>query len=162
VDYLYRTNTRVDRTSSGLVSRCEVEDEVFRAWVEITVRPPALEVVDARADIVAGGPAADELAPTLERMKGVRVGSGMNKIVPGVFEASRCPRLAEMVLDAMGAVILSLTRPLLRDFHARFGAPADGADAWLVPALLPREGRESLLAENPRLYKSCVAFPEEE
>ncbi|MEJ2719218.1 MAG: hypothetical protein P8182_19140 [Deltaproteobacteria bacterium] len=162
MDYLYRSTTRVDRTSSGLVSRCEVEDEVFRAWVEITVQPPALEVVEARADITAGGPAADELVPTLERMKGVRVGSGMNKIVPGVFQGSPCPRLAEMFLDAMGAVILSLTRPLLRDFHARFGRPADGADAWLVPALLAKEGRESLLADNPRLYKSCVAFPEEE
>jgi hypothetical protein len=67
-----------------------------------------------------------------------------------------------MFLDAMGAVILSLTRPLLRDFHARFGRPADGADAWLVPALLGKDGRESLLADSPRLYKSCVSFPEEE
>lgn len=161
MDYLFRINTRVERTADGLISRCETEDEVFKAWVEIVVRPPALEVVEARADIVIGGPASDELTPTVERMKGVRVGAGMNKIVPGIFKGSPCPRLAEMFLDAMGAIILSLTRPLLRDFHARFGRPADGADAWLVPALLAREGREQLLADNPRLYKSCVSFPEE-
>ncbi len=160
MDYLYHSGTYVEKTQDGLKARCDVVDETFRAWVQVIVRPPGLEIIDAQAEIVAS--AEDEnLQGTLERLKGVRVGAGMNKIVPGLFKDSACPRLGEMFLEAMEGVILALTRPFIADFHSRLGRPAEGADAWLLPAILDDSGREQLVAASPRLRNSCAAFPEE-
>ncbi len=160
MDYLYHSGMHVEKAPEGFLARCEVIDEAFRAWVQVTVRPPGLEITDAQAEIIAGG-RDENLSSILERLKGVRVGSGMNKIVPGLFKDSPCPRLGEMVLEAMEGVILALTRPLLADFHSRLGSPAEGSDAWLLPLILDEAGRKQLLEASPRLRNSCAAFIEE-
>ena len=160
MDSLYHSGTRVEKTQDGLLARCEVTDEVFRGWVQVIAKLPDLAIIDAKAEILEGG-RDENLSDTLGRLKGVRVGSGMNKIVPGLFKDSACPRLGEMFLEAMEGVILALTRPVLTDFHSRFGRPAEGAEAWLLPSILDDTGRAQLLEESPRLRNSCAAFLEE-
>lgn len=162
MDYLYHIMSWLEKTEEGLLSRCEAADEDFRAWVEVEVRPPGLEITAARAQIAAGGPKQADLKPALERLKGVRVGPGMTKIVSGVLADSSCPRLGELFLEAMETIINGLTRPLLRDFHGRLGRPSPGPNPDLNQSVLDEAGRRELLSQNPRLAGSCAAFPREE
>jgi len=162
LDYIYHIQTRVEKAGGLIRSLAEGADEVFRARVAVEVRPGGLEIERADVEIISGGPDPADLAEPLARLKGVRVGSGMTKIVTGLFQDSACPRLAELYLEAMEAVILALTRPLLADFHGRLGRPAQGEDAWLNPAVLDKAGRAELLVQSPRLAGSCAAFPKEE
>jgi hypothetical protein len=139
------------------------DDNLFSGEVSLEVKAPTLEIRRARLTVtrdVLG--VAPDLAHASERLVGVRVGPGMTQIVRGlVAKEAGSPRMAEMVLDAMEMVINALTVAELRNATEQFGVPAetpgDGPDIRLNNVLIGME-HVKIMAENPRLRESCVAF----
>ncbi|MGD8975199.1 MAG: DUF2889 domain-containing protein, partial [Desulfobacterales bacterium] len=95
-------------------------------------------------------PRAWAAAPELiKKIEGVRIGSGLRKIVQGLLGGPRgCSVLAHAVLESSNAVILNFTRPVLQ-----IGERLEG-DAKM-------ESLRDLVRNNPRLARSCVAFQDD-
>ncbi|MBN2232997.1 MAG: hypothetical protein JW781_09300 [Deltaproteobacteria bacterium] len=129
-----------------LISTCRLQDVFTTAEVRLTVRLPGLEIEEAvgswRHEYWL--PVAD-IDARLAKLRGVRVGSGMLKIIRGlVGEEEHLAGLVYMVEECCHGVILSLTRKVL------LSAPDD------------RAGRERFYADmvkkSIRLYDRCAAF----
>ncbi len=129
-----------------LRSTCRLQDTRTDAWVEIRVRLPDLEIASATGAF----PRTQEreclqTKEALDKMIGVRIGSGMLKIIKGLIgEVSTCSQLAFMVEECCHGVILSMTRDQL-------SAAPPGSE---VPAEFYRE----MVKQNIRLYNRCAAF----
>lgn len=139
------------------------DDNLFSGEVSLDVKAPALEIRLARLNVIKDViGAAPNLAGAAEKLVGVRVGPGMTQIVRGlVAKEAGSPRFAEMVLDAMEMLINALTVAELRKATEQYGVPAeilgDGPDLRLNNVLIGLE-HVKIMAENPRLRESCVAF----
>ena len=135
---------QVDETT--LASTCRLQDSLTDAEVTIHIRLPELEIVDARGTFTrysrkecAGAEKA------LEKVKGVRIGAGMKKIIRGlVGEITGCSEIAVLVEECCHAVILAFTKEMLTQ----------------VPEELAKEKDffAKMVKENIRLYNSCAAF----
>ena len=138
----------VEPLSDGtLAVSWRLTDDLFKAQVDLRVRPPDLEITEAEARLerfsLKQWSSASEL---VKKVEGVRVGPGLRKIVAGLLGGPRgCPVLVHAVLEASNAVILHFTRPGLQ--------AAEGIeDQALIAAT------REMLKTNPRLVRSCIAF----
>ena len=127
-----------------------LSDDLLKADVTMTVQPPDLEITEAAADLGRLVPGAWSTAPELiKKIEGVRVGSGLRKIVKGLLEGPQgCPILAQAVLESANAVILHYTRPGLQTGEHL-------ADDDKLNFL------RDLVRNSPRLVRSCVAFQDD-
>ncbi|MDF1554834.1 MAG: hypothetical protein P1P84_17320 [Deferrisomatales bacterium] len=139
--------TSVENAGPGLLrSTCRLQDTLSHAEVSITVQLPGLEIQSAEGFFAHAylEPVAD-LAQRLQRIVGVRVGSGMGKILRGLLgDAESLEQLVYMVEEACDGVILSLTRKILAQ------APDDEAGKVAFYS--------NMVQENVRLYDRCAAF----
>jgi hypothetical protein len=134
------------------------EDSFCGARVELEIKLPELNVT--RVDwtvsrcLKDGGPDLDEL---FGKLQNVRVGPGMTKIVGGLLGGEGgCQRLAELVLEAMDAVILAFTKGQIK--AGAQTVDRVGGDLDLNPHLMGDDHIRKMAEANPRLNNSCVAF----
>ena len=127
-------------------SSCRLQDTLTDAMVEVQVKLPDLEIIQAAGEIRRTyREECLEVGDALQKVVGVRIGSGMLKIIEGLLdEVTQCAELAFMVEECCHAVILSFTKGTLKD----------------VPENLQerREFFANMIKENTRLYNRCAAF----
>jgi hypothetical protein len=125
-------------------------DDLLKAEVDLRVRPPDLEIVEAMAKLERLPLKQWSSAPQLiKKVEGVRIGAGLRKIVNGLLGGpERCSLLAHAVLEAANAVILHFTRPGLEAAEQLEGET-------LITAT------RAMVSSNPRLVRSCVAFQDD-
>jgi hypothetical protein len=138
------------QSDGSLAVSWRLTDDLLKADITMTVQPPDLEITEAAAELGRLVPRAWSTAPELvKRIEGVRVGSGLRKIVKGLLEGPQgCPILAQAVLESANAVILHYTRPGLQ-------AGEHLADDDKLNFL------RDLVRNSPRLVRSCVAFQDD-
>ena len=129
-------------------SACRVQDTSMDAWVEIRVKSPNLDIVDASGEVkyfVDGG--RINLSEDLRKVVGTRVGPGIKKIIRGLIGDHPFIEIISTLLDeCCNGVIMSFTRDIL------LSAPKDpaGEKAFF----------SDMVRANPRLYNSCAALSE--
>ncbi len=151
IRFLRNKVVEVEGQSDGsLAVSWRLTDDLLKAEVKITVQPPDLEITTAAAALDRLVPRAWSSAPELiKKIEGVRIGSGLRKIVKGLLDGPQgCPILAQAVLESANAVILHFTRP---------GLQAGEQLAGEEELNFLRE----MIKNNPRLVRSCVAFQDE-
>jgi len=138
------------QTDGSLVVDWRLTDDLLKASLTLTVQPPDLEITTAEAQLERLVPRAWATAPEMiKKIEGVRIGSGLRKIVQGLLGGPNgCSVLAHAVLESSNAVILHFTRPGLQ-----VGERLEG-DAKM-------ENLRDLVRNNPRLARSCVAFQDD-
>lgn len=126
-----------------------LEDTHYAAEVEIEVTVPDLEVVAARGAVKRSfNEGCADAIPLLEKAIGLRVGSGLTKLVDSlVGESQGCMVLANLLFEACDAVILSFTAQQM----SMAGQLEEDQRA---------EGLLQMVQMNPRLLNSCIAFDE--
>jgi len=126
-----------------------LEDTNYTAEVEIEVTVPDLEIVAAKGRVERSfNETCADAIPLLEKAIGLRVGSGLTKLVDSLIgESQGCMVMADLIFEACDAVILSFT-----------------AQQMTMADQLGDEQREEGLLQmvqmNPRLLNSCIAFDE--
>jgi hypothetical protein len=151
IRFLRNKVVEVEPQSDGsLAVSWRLTDDLLKAEVNIRVQPPDLEIVEAEAKLDRLVPRAWSSAPALiKKIEGVRIGSGLRKIVGGLLGGPQgCPVLAQAVLESSNAVILHFTRPVLQ-------AGEQLADDEQLNFL------REMIKNNPRLVRSCVAFQDD-
>ena len=129
-----------------LVSTCTLQDTLTEAFVRIHIRFPELKILHAEGKFIRSGGEEDiHVDEALEKIKGVRIGAGMKKIIRGLTgEVTTNQELPLLIEEACHGVILAFTKDAL--------------------ALAPKEFKPSteffktMVKENIRLYNSCAAF----
>lgn len=134
----------------SLVVSWRLTDDLLKAEVNLKVQPPDLEIVEAEAKLARlvphAWPSASEF---IKKVEGVRIGSGLRKIVQGMLGGPKgCALLAHAVLESANAIILNFTRPVVQS-----GEKLEG-DEML-------ENLKEMVKTNPRLLRSCVAFQDD-
>ena len=148
IRFLRNKVVEVEPLSDGDLSvSWRLTDDLLKAEVDLRVRPPDLEIMEAKARLERLPLKAWSTAPELIRkVEGVRVGPGLRKIVSGLLgDPEGCPVLVHAVLEASNAVILHFTRPGIQA-----GEKLEGET--LIAAT------RAMLKTNPRLIRSCIAF----
>jgi len=129
-----------------LISTCSLQDTLTEAYVRIRVQFPELVILDAVGKFIrtADGEAVP-MAAALEKIKDVRIGAGMKKIIRGLIsEVTDNAELPYLIEECCHAVILAFTKDAL--------------------ALAPKgkdkstEFFKNMVKENIRLYNGCAAF----
>jgi hypothetical protein len=134
----------IDETT--LRSVCRLHDTLTDAKIEIKVKLPDLEIIDADGHFERGHRAeCRNVEAALKKVRGVRIGSGMIKILRGLLsEATDCRELAFMLEECCQAVIIGFTK----DFLVR--CPDDAEETFSF--------FRSMVEKNTRLLNRCVAF----
>ncbi len=129
-----------------LRSTCRLQDTMTDAWVEIMVKLPDLEITAATGKFYRTSQrACIEPGNAFEKMIGVRIGSGMLKIIKGLIrEATDCGQLGFMIEECCHSVILSFTKD-------QIGLIPDGEE-------IGTEVYKQMVRDNIRLYNRCAAF----
>jgi len=151
IRFLRNKVVEVEPQSDGsLAVSWRLTDDLLKAEVNIRVQPPDLEIVAAGAKLDRLVPRAWSSASELiKKIEGVRIGSGLRKIVKGLLDGPQgCPVLAQAVLESSNAVILHFTRPVLQA-----GEQLAGDDKLTF--------LRDMIKNNPRLVRSCVAFQDD-
>ena len=127
-------------------SSCRLQDTLTDAFVEIWVRLPDLEIVDAEGEFLRfSQKECTNPKKALQKVIGVRIGPGMLKIIKGMIgEVTHCKELAFMVEECCNGVILAFTKDTL--VHC----PKDEDQK--------REYFANMVRDNIRLYNRCAAF----
>jgi hypothetical protein len=129
-----------------LKSTCRLQDPLTDAFVQITVKLPDLEITGVTGEFYRT--CQDEcldITRAFEKMKGVRVGPGMLKIIKGlVAEATDCKQLGFMIEECCHGVILSFTKDQLLQLP-------EGEE-------IPVEQYQQMVRDNVRLFNRCAAF----
>ncbi len=125
-------------------------DTLMESEIQLKIRLPDLEIAEAEARMVRfPHPACSTVSGMMEKVIGVRVGPGLQKIVSGLVGGPLgCRELAEGVLECCNAVILHFTLPQLQAIEK-----GDEMER--------RRGFRDMLRSNPRLVRSCVAFADD-
>jgi len=134
------------KSEEQLRAVCQLTDTLTEATVEVLVKTPELEIVDAKADIVraVSRPKEDE-TQLAKKVIGIRIGPGMKKIIRGLIgEGDETKQLAFMIEECCNAVILSFTKDVLLQ------RPEDKRGE--------RDFYRNMVKENIRLYNRCAAF----
>ena len=129
-----------------LVSTCTLHDTLTEAFVRIHIRFPELKILHAEGEFIRSGLGKHiNIAEALEKIKGVRIGAGMKKIIRGLLgEVTTCEVLPFLIEECCHGVILAFTKDAL--------ALAPKGDA------LSTEFFKTMVKENIRLYDRCAAF----
>jgi hypothetical protein len=149
--FLRNKVVEVEPLSDGsLAVSWRLTDDVLKAEVDLRVRPPDLEIVEAEAKLERLPLKHWSSAPELiGKVKGVRVGPGLRKIVAGLLGGPQgCSLLVHAVLEASNAVILHFTRPGIQ--------AGDKLEDEVMMA-----ATRAMLKSNPRLIRSCIAFQDD-
>jgi hypothetical protein len=129
-----------------LKSTCRLQDLLTDAFVQITVKLPDLEITSVAGEFYRT--CQDEcldITQAFEKIKGVRIGSGMLKIIKGlVAEATDCRQLGFMIEECCQGVILSFTKDQLLQLP-------EGEE-------IPVEQYQQMVRDNVRLFNRCAAF----
>ena len=122
-------------------------DDLLKAEVNLSVKLPDLEIVKAEARLERLVPQAWPSASQLvKKVEGVRIGSGLRKIVQGMLGGPKgCALLADAVLESANAIILNFTRPVVQQAEKLEGEEK-------------LQSLREMVKTNPRLIRSCVAF----
>ena len=147
LSYSRNRSTSVEQIDDEtLIATCTLHDTLTEAFVRLHIRFPELKILRAEGEFIRSG--RDDcihVAEALGKIKGVRIGAGMKKIIRGlVGEVSTCRELPFLVEEACHGVILAFTKDAL--------------------ALAPREEAlstdffKAMVKENIRLYDRCAAF----
>ena len=151
IRFLRNKVVEVEPLSDGnLAVSWRLTDDLLKAEINLKVKPPELEIVEAEARLERLPPKAWLSAPQLiKKVEGVRVGSGLRKIVRGLLGGPEgCSLLVYAVLEASNAVILHFTRPGIQ-----------------AGEKLDEEERMAMIKEgiktNPRLIRSCIAYQDD-
>ncbi len=137
-------------SDGNLAVSWRLTDDLLKAEINLRVKPPELEIVEAEARLERLPPKAWLSAPQLiKKVEGVRIGSGLRKIVRGLLSGPNgCSLLIYAVLESANAVILHFTRP---GIQAREKLSDEERIAMT----------KEMLKNNPRLVRSCVAFQDD-
>jgi hypothetical protein len=129
-----------------LVSTCTLQDTLTEAFVRIHIRFPELKILHAEGKFIrSGGDESINVEEALEKIKGVRIGAGMKKIIRGLTgEVTTSQELPLLIEEACHGVILAFTKDALALAPKRF-----------TPST---EFFKTMVKENIRLYNSCAAF----
>jgi hypothetical protein len=132
--------------ATRLRSVCRLQDTLTDAKVEIRVKLPDLEIVDAEGHFQrTGRKECRSFHQALEKVRGVRIGSGMKKILRGLLaETTTCKELGVMLEECCQAVIIAFTK----DFLVR--CPDDPQQSF--------EFFRGMVEKNTRLLNRCAAF----
>ena len=125
---------------------CSLQDTLTDARVEIRVKLPDLEIVDAGGRFLRSWRSeCRDVEEALEKVRGVRIGSGMRKILKGIVtESTGCLELLTMVEECCQAVIFSFTK------HPLSQCPEDPEKRlWFF---------RKMVKDNTRLLNRCAAF----
>jgi hypothetical protein len=127
-------------------SICRLTDRLRDMTVELTVKLPDLEIVDALGRV--GRAVEGDCVDTLQGLKnvvGVRIGPSMTRIINGSMgEDVSCPQLVFMVEECCHGVILAFTKDTLAS------VPED--------QVMSNEFYRGMVEANIRLYNRCAAF----
>jgi hypothetical protein len=151
VRFLRNKVVEVEPQSDGnLAVSWRLSDDLLQAEVNLKVQLPDLEIVEAEAELARlvprAWPSANEL---IKKVEGVRIGSGLRKIVQGLLGGPEgCALLVHAVLESANAVILNFTRPVVQS-----GEKLEGEEKL--------ESLREMVKANPRLIRSCVAFQDD-
>jgi hypothetical protein len=139
--------TTMDLEDGSLLVRATLEDSFFAGTVEMEVKVPDLEIASIKGEIKrAFNEECREAIPLLQEAVGLRVGSGINRIISDLVGGSEgCPKLADLILDCIDEVILRFTLPTIRETQA-----IDWEERI--------EGMKEMLKKNPAMLGSCIAF----
>jgi hypothetical protein len=151
IRFLRNKAVEVSPLSDGDVAvSWRMTDDLLKTEVNLIVRPPDLEIVQAEAKLDRLVPRAWSTADQLiKKIEGVRIGAGLRKIVLGLLGGPQgCAVLVDAVLESANAVILHFTRPVLQMGENLTG---DAKMAYL----------REMVKNNPRLIRSCVAFQDD-
>ena len=149
--FLRNKVVEVEPLSDGnLAVSWRLTDDLLMAEINLKVKPPELEIVEAEARIERVPPKAWLSAPQLiKKVEGVRVGGGLRKIVRGLLGGPEgCSLLVYAVLEAANAVILHFTRPGIQA-----GEKLDEEERMAMA--------KEMIKNNPRLIRSCVAYQDD-
>ena len=129
-----------------LVSTCTLQDTLTEAFVRIHIRFPELKILHAEGKFIRHGGDEDiNVEAALEKIKGVRIGAGMKKIIRGLTgEVTTCQELPLLIEEACHGVILAFTKDALAIAPKGFTPSTDFF--------------KTMVKENIRLYNSCAAF----
>ena len=129
-----------------LVSTCTLQDTLTEAFVRIHIRFPELKILHAEGKFTRSGGGEDiHVGEALEKIKGVRIGAGMKKIIRGLTgEVTTSQELPLLIEEACHGVILAFTKDALALAPKGFKPSTDFF--------------KTMVKENIRLYNSCAAF----
>ncbi|MCF8031988.1 MAG: hypothetical protein K9K66_11375 [Desulfarculaceae bacterium] len=127
-------------------STCRLQDNLVDLMVSLEVSLPGLEISAVSCEARrAAPPLPADAAQRLNKVLGVRVGSGMLKIIEGlVGQEEAYAELSFMVEECCHGLILSLTKQELQK------APREPADSKAHFA--------GMVQRNTRLINRCAAF----
>jgi hypothetical protein len=147
LSYSRNRSTSVEQVDDQtLVSTCSLQDTLTEAVVRVRIQFPELTILSAEGTFnrTADGEAVPA-SEALEKISGVRIGSGMKKIIRGLIsEVTDNAELPYLVEECCQAVILAFTKDAL--------------------AMAPKGKEKSteffkkMVQENIRLHNSCAAF----
>lgn len=151
LDYIRNKHaSAIDLDGNSMLARTVIEDTLFAATVEMTVRLPDLEIIAINGEIRRSArEACQEAVPLLQEVLGLRVGSGILKAVHSLVGGEKgCPRMADLLFECCDQVILRFTLDPLKRLQSLTG------DKW-------EDGMREFIQHNPRLLDSCIAFSED-
>jgi hypothetical protein len=129
-----------------LQSTCRLQDTLTDAAITIQVKLPDLEIIAARGHFQRTyRQECVDVDRALPKVIGVRIGSGMLKIIRGLIgETTACRELAFMIEECCHGVILAFTKDTL----------------VAVPETEPEKSQffAQMVKDNIRLYNRCAAF----
>ncbi|ACL06784.1 DUF2889 domain-containing protein [Desulfatibacillum aliphaticivorans] len=126
-------------------------DDLLKMEVNLVVQPPALEIIEAAAELGRFVPKGlEDASEIIEDVEGVNIGAGLRKIVRGVLGGPEGQSLlSEAVLECCNAVILHFTRPGLE-----IGEALETEEERL-------EAVRAMVKSSPRLVRSCISFQDD-
>ena len=129
-----------------LRSTCRLQDPLTDAFVQVIVKLPDLEIIGVTGEFFRNcEEECLDITEALEKMKGVRIASGMLKIIKGlVAEATNCRQLGFMIEECCHGVILSFTKDQLLQLR-------EGEEVTI-------EQYKQMVKENIRLFNRCAAY----
>ena len=148
LDFFRNKILEVEPLADGaLMVRWRLKDSLMEAAVDLKIQPPDLTITEADATLERAIHSECLAAREwIRKVVGVRVGSGLRKIVGGTLgQPDGCRVLTAAVLESANAAILHFTRYTLQP-----GAALSDAEKI--------EGARAILKSNPRMAGSCVVY----
>jgi len=148
LDFKRSRSTCVEKVDENtMVSICRLQDTLTEAFVEIKVKLPDLEIIDAKGKFYRScqKKCQQNENEALKKVLGVRIGPGMLKIIKGLMgEKTDCKELIFMVEECCHGVILAFTKKTL--------------DRHCLEDLNAIDYYKDMVKKNIRMYNRCAAF----
>ncbi|ETR72810.1 MAG: hypothetical protein OMM_07318 [Candidatus Magnetoglobus multicellularis str. Araruama] len=141
-----KSNSVLSRDKNTLCSIQTVIDTFYQMNVKVSVKMPDMEIMTIEANVDRSiNPMEFHAIGELEKLKGIRIGPGMKKIIKGTVASEYSDSLLIfMVVEACQGVILTMTREMATQIP-------DHQD-------LDIQIFRDMVKANPRLYNRCAAY----